>query len=72
MTLSPLEVFNLLTPREKQQVIATLQLEQFKPQQSPCEKLGHKYKAVRTENYLFGLINKTQFVCTQCGSTKWI
>jgi hypothetical protein len=65
MTLTPLEVFNLLTPAEKQQVLASIKRES----PSPCDVRGHKYKPVATTNYLFQFLNKTTMCCTQCGKT---
>jgi hypothetical protein len=62
MTLKPLDIFNLLSEREKDQVRAALNI-----QQSPCERTGHKYKAVSTTDCLFAFLNKTTMCCSQCG-----
>jgi len=32
----------------------------------------HKFKAIRSTDYLFSFLNKTQVMCQKCGVQKWL
>lgn len=63
-TMTPIDIFNALSEREREQVRATLNI-----RQPPCEVRGHKYRPIATTDYLISFLNKTTMCCTQCGKT---
>jgi hypothetical protein len=62
--MTPVDIFNSLTPKEKAQVLATLR--QSEP--TCCERLGHKYKvSSRFKAFLQPMV--TTYVCERCGKS---
>jgi hypothetical protein len=62
--MTPVEIFNCLTPAEKRKALAILQTSE----RSPCERVGHKFKAVsKVERWFFPPL--TRLVCTACGQS---
>jgi hypothetical protein len=61
--LTAIDIFNSLTPSEKRKALSILR----KSEQTPCEKLGHKYKAHRIEVSWFH--SEMRLICERCGDT---
>jgi hypothetical protein len=62
--ITPVDIFHSLTDEEKRKVLKVLQ----QAEQSPCEKLGHKYKVfVVTQRGLFTDHHSRQALCERCG-----
>jgi hypothetical protein len=68
MQLKPLDlvlaVVDQLTPKELEQV-------HHRMCSTPCERTGHKFKAVGTILYWFAP-SQTKLVCTACGATRMV
>lgn len=65
--LSPIDLFNTLTPQEQQQLLAKLR----RAQPKPCEKSGHKYKLIGSRMRWL-LPPQDKFICTACGKVLLI
>lgn len=62
--LTPVDIFNSLTPAEKRKALAILR----KAEQSPCEAKGHSFKPVKQiKQGWLEVTTETYFVCTKCG-----
>ncbi len=62
--LTAIDIFNSLTPQEKRKALAILQT----ADQSPCQRLGHKYRKSQIVSQGFWKPPVTEFVCERCGN----
>lgn len=63
--ITPIDIFQALSAKEKRQVLAMLR----KEEQTPCERLGHKYRPGKLfRPSLFAPI-LTKFICERCGKS---
>jgi predicted nucleic acid-binding Zn ribbon protein len=63
--VKPIDIFNALTPAEKRKVLKLLQ----QSEQTPCERLGHKLKAVNAHKPLLFSRTIVTLTCERCGHT---
>ena len=59
--MTPVDIFNSLTTKEKQKALEILR----NSEPSPCERLGHKYRVFTTELGWFATQRKA--LCERCG-----
>jgi hypothetical protein len=62
--MKAVDLFEMLTPQERKQFLALL------PRESPCQRSGHKFKAIGRE-YRWFRPPAVKCLCTACGEIVW-